>query len=205
MLFVIQLVVGLDASIERAGLVKPLVWQGQIWRLLTCTMLHGNFLHIVMNASSSIFLSLLIERTVHRHLLVPLWLLGALGGSLCSLAFLPTQTSVGASGGLMALVGFLAVMGWKRTHLLPPRFAANILRSVAFMVFFGLVAWSVIDNAAHAGGALTGALVGYWTFRDDEAGLPLPDAKWLTVLGWWGVITFWALFAFTAGRLLMRR
>ena len=202
-LFVIQMVKGLDDSFRHAGLVKPLVWQGEVWRLFTGPMLHGNVWHILMNATSGISLALLIERTAHRHVLVPLWLLGALGGSLCSLAFFPEQTSVGASGGLMGFVGFLAVMGWKRKNVLPPRFAVNILRSIAFLALLGLMAWSVIDNAAHAGGALTGALVGYWLFKNKTDSLPLPDSKRLTVLGWWGVIAFGALFALTAWRLLM--
>ena len=204
-LFIIQMCKGLDASFQHAGLVKPLAWQGEVWRLFTGPMLHGNLMHILMNATAGISLALLIERTVHRHVLVPLWLLGALGGSLCSSVFMPQQTSVGASGGLMAFVGFLAVMGWKRQKLLPPRFAVNILRSIAFMAFFGLLAWSVIDNAAHVGGALTGALVGYWLFNNETDSLPLPDSKRLTVLGWCGVIAFGALFAFTAWRLLMHR
>ena len=204
-LFVIQMAKGLDASFQHAGLVKPLVWQGEVWRLFTGPMLHGNFWHILMNATSGIWLALLIERTAHRHVLVPLWLLGALGGSLCSLMIMPEQTSVGASGGLMAFVGFLAVMGWKRKNLLPPRFAVNILRSIAFMAFFGLLAWSVIDNAAHAGGALTGALAGYWLFNNENGSLPLRDSKRLSVLGWLGVMAFGALFAFTVWRLLMHR
>ena len=202
-LFIIQMCKGLDASFQHAGLVKPLVWQGEVWRLFTGPMLHGNLIHILMNATAGISLALLIERTAHRHILVPLWLLGALGGSLCSSVFMPEQTSVGASGGLMGFVGFLAVMGWKRQHLLPPRFAVNILRSIAFMAFFGLLAWSVIDNAAHVGGALTGALVGYWLFNNETDSLPLPDSKRLAVIGWWGVIAFGALSGFTAWRLLM--
>lgn len=204
-LFIIQMCKGLDASFQHAGLVKPLVRQGEVWRLFTGPMLHGNYWHILMNATSAISLALLIERTAHRHVLVPLWLLGALGGSLCSSVFMPELTSVGASGGLMAFVGFLAVMGWKRQHLLPPRFAVNILRSIAFMAFFGLLAWSVIDNAAHVGGALTGALVGYWLFNNEGGCLPLRDSKRRSILGWWGVIAFGALFSFTAWRLLMHR
>lgn len=201
-LFGIQAVAGLDSSIARAGLVKPRVWQGEVWRLLTGAMLHGNVWHIWMNATSGIMLALLIERTAHRHVLLPLWLLGALGGSLSSLVFFPEATSVGASGGLMGFVGFLAVLGWKRKHLLPPQFAANIFRSVGFMAVFGLLAWSVIDNAAHLGGLLTGGLVGYWLCRYQEGGLPLPDTGWRTVLGWSGVTFFGALFCFTVWRVL---
>ena len=60
-LFVIQMAKGLDASFQHAGLVKPLVWQGEVWRLFTGPMLHGNVWHILMNATSGISLALLIE------------------------------------------------------------------------------------------------------------------------------------------------
>jgi len=202
-LFIIQMWMDLEASVQHAGLVKPLVLQGEVWRLLTGPMLHGNLWHIFMNATSSIGLALLIERTAHRQVLVPLWLLGALGGSLCSLILMPEQTSVGASGGLMGFVGFLAVMGWQRKDLLPPSFAANILRSVAFLALFGVMAWAVIDNAAHLGGLLTGALAGYWLFKKESGRLPLADSRQLTVVGWSGVIAFGALFMFTVWQLLM--
>ncbi|MFM7816324.1 MAG: hypothetical protein ACKPGI_05065 [Verrucomicrobiota bacterium] len=52
-LFGIQAVAGLDSSIARAGLVKPQVWRGEVWRLLTGPMLHGNVWHIWMNATSA--------------------------------------------------------------------------------------------------------------------------------------------------------
>ena len=201
-LFGIQSVVGLDSSIAQAGLVKSEVRRGEVWRLLTGAMINGNIWHIWMNATSGIMLALLIERTANRHVLLPLWLLGALGGSLCSLMFLPEATSVGASGGLLGFVGFLAVLGWKRKHLLPPQFAVNILRSVGFTALFGLLAWSVIDNAAHAGGALAGALAGYCLCEHEEGGLPFPDTVWRIALGWWGVSAFGALFGFTVWRLL---
>lgn len=204
-LFVIQLCIGLGASVERAALVKPLVWEGEPWRLLTGAMLHGSIMHILMNAASAVSLALLVERTVHRHILVPLWLLGALGGGLASLLLMPGQASVGASGGLMGFVGFLLMMGWKRKELLPPRFAVNFLRSVVLMALMGILAWSVVDNAAHLGGLLTGAALGGWLFRGETGSLPLQDSNWRSASGWLGVLIFGMLFAFTAWRLMMHR
>jgi hypothetical protein len=71
------------------------------------------------------------------------------------------------------------------------------------MAGFGLLAWSVIDNAAPAGGALTGALIGYGLCAMRKVDLPLPDTGWRTVFGWCGVTAFGALFGFTVWRLLM--
>ena len=50
------------------------------------------------------------------------------------------------------------------------------------MAVFGLLAWSVIDNAAPAGGALTGALIGNGLCAIRKVDLPLPDIGWRTVL-----------------------
>lgn len=202
LLFLLQLFIGFEGSMQKAALVKPLVWEGQAWRLLTGAMLHGSILHILMNGGAWLSLAFLVERTIHRHVLMPVWLLSALGGSLFSLALMPNQTSVGASGGLMGLVGLLAVMGLRRKSLLPPHFIAGILRSIAMMAVFGILAWSILDNAAHLGGLLTGATAGLWLFREDEGSLPLSDSALRSAFGWIAIAAFMALFAFTAWRLL---
>lgn len=200
-LFLLQLFTGFEGSIDKAALVKPLVWEGQVWRLLTGAMLHGNIMHILMNGGAWLSLALLVERTVHRHVLLSIWLLSAVGGSLFSVVLMPSQTSVGASGGLMGLVGLLGVMGLRRKRLLPPHFVAGILRSIAMMAVFGILAWSILDNAAHLGGLLTGATAGLWLFRVDEGSLPLPDSKARSIFGWLALAAFLALFVFTAWRL----
>ena len=202
LLFLIQVFVGMDDAVARAALVKPRVLAGEPWRLLTGTMLHGNLMHIFMNVSAWLSLAPLVERSASRHLLPLAWLLSALGGSLASLLLLPQATSVGASGGLMGLLGFLAVMGWRRRALLPPDLGRSVLRSIGLMAVFGALAWAVIDNAGHGGGLLTGALLGAWVFRDPEGGLPVPDSPALRVAGWAGLMACLALAAFTGCKLL---
>lgn len=202
LLFLVQVLVGMDDSVARAALVKPRVLHGEAWRLLTGTMLHGSLMHIFMNVSAWLSLAPLAERSASRHLLAPVWLLSALGGSFASLLLLPQATSVGASGGLMGLLGFLAVMGWRRRALLPPDLGRSLLRSIGLMAVFGALAWAVIDNAGHGGGLLTGALIGAWTFRDPEGGLPVPDTPGLRAAGWAGLMACLGLAAFTALKLL---
>jgi rhomboid protease GluP len=203
LLFILQLVVGMDGAVARAALVKPLAREDEAWRILTAAMMHGGLYHIVMNFSAWASLAPLLERTVSRHLLAPVWLLGALGGGLCSL-LLSEGTSVGASGGLLGLVGFLSVLGWRRRALLPPDFGRNMLRSVGYMAVFGALAWAVIDNAAHAGGFAAGILLGLAVFRDAEGCLPLPESPGLRVLGWSAQAFCLGLAGFTALKLLGR-
>ncbi|MFN8010998.1 MAG: rhomboid family intramembrane serine protease [Holophagaceae bacterium] len=202
LLFALQALVGMEASVARAALVKPLVHAGEPWRLLTGTMLHGNLMHIFMNVSAWLSLAPLVERSASRHLLPVAWLLSALGGSLASLLLLPQATSVGASGGLMGLLGFLAVMGWRRRALLPPDLRRSMLRSIGLMAVFGALAWTVIDNAGHGGGLITGALIGAWVFRGREGSLPMADTPALRAAGWAALLACLALAVFTGAKLL---
>ncbi|HEX8276713.1 MAG TPA: rhomboid family intramembrane serine protease [Longimicrobiaceae bacterium] len=150
---------GGDAAMEAAGLVKPAVWQGQAWRLLTGPLLHVNLLHILMNALGLLALGIQVEAHIRRGALPLVFLASVLGGSLLSLVALPAP-SVGASGGLMGLIGFMGVFGLRHRERLPPRYLQEIALSIAATALLGIVATRLIDNAAHLGGLLTGVLVG---------------------------------------------
>ncbi len=160
----------LPKSIELAGLIKPLVWQREPWRLLTAATLHGGLLHIYFNSQAFYGFGTMIEMLSNRAHLSIIFLLSVLGGSALSLMMLPDGTSVGASGGIMGLVGYLAVYGYRRKKHLPPDFLKNMLINIAFIAAFGLVAWQLIDNWGHLGGFLIGLLYGFVQIpRDPEA------------------------------------
>lgn len=152
----------LPRSIELAGLVKPLVWEGQWWRLATCGALHGGLLHIYFNSQAFFGFGSMMEVLSNRAHLAIVFVLSVLGGSALSLLLLPDGTSVGASGGIMGLVGFLAVYGARRKKHLPPDFLKNMLINVAFIAAFGLIAWNIVDNYGHLGGFAVGATYGFF-------------------------------------------
>jgi membrane associated rhomboid family serine protease len=168
--------IGWDASAQIAGLIKPLP-PGQSWRLLTCALLHGNLLHLGMNFFALLILGRWME--VHsRWLYVPLvFVVAALVGSLTSLWLSPhAGTMVGASGGLMGLIGFLAVMGYRRRAVLPEGFFGMMVANVILIGLMGAAAHQVIDNAAHAGGLAAGVALGLLIF------LRLPTRRPRTLL-----------------------
>jgi membrane associated rhomboid family serine protease len=179
---VTQYAVGIGRSVEAAGLVKPLVRDGQAWRLLTCELLHGNIAHIAFNLFALLALGRLIEMHGHPLYLPTVFLFSALCASIASF-YLTKATSVGASGGIMGMVGFLGVIGLRRRHVVPRGFLKSMALSVALTAATGLVARDFIDNAAHAGGLVGGVLLGlvYVTRRQigrDELRLtPSPLAK----------------------------
>lgn len=171
-IFIAQLCVGLPNSVENAGLVKAMVWKGQAWRLLTGPMLHGGGFHLLFNIVALFSLGRLTEVLADRAYLATVFLASMLAGSFFSLFLLPHTTSVGASGGLMGLIGFFAIVGHRRKEILPPGFLRSIAISVLLVTAMGIVAYDIIDNAAHLGGFLSGLLLGFLMIRP-QGNLPL--------------------------------
>jgi membrane associated rhomboid family serine protease len=148
------------SSFAAAGLVKGAVREGEWWRLLTAPLLHGGVVHLLMNGSALLAIGAAVERIAHRACLALVFLAAALAGGAASMVLYPNTTSVGASGGLMGVIGFLVVLAFRRRELLPKRLGMDLLKDVGWMAVLGIVGWAYIDNAAHAGGLLCGALLG---------------------------------------------
>ena len=157
-----QMATGLDSSIEVAGFVKPdFLEKGEYWRILTGGALHGGILHIYFNAQALYGFGSLIEYLSNRAHLALVFVLAIIGGGLLSLLFLPEGTSVGASGGIMGLIGYLAIYGYRRKQQLPPDFLKTMLINIGFIAAFGIVAYQIVDNFGHLGGLLVGAIYGF--------------------------------------------
>lgn len=167
--FLSQLNFGEDASVLAAGLVKPLVWEGEWWRLLTSATLHGGLIHIFFNSQALHGFGKLIEAFNNRAHVAIVFVLAALSGSLFSLFFMPDTTSIGASGGVLGLVGYLVVFGYRRKRDLPPNFLRNVLVNVALIGAIGLLGAAFIDNAAHAGGLFAGLVYGFFAIKKNAA------------------------------------
>jgi membrane associated rhomboid family serine protease len=194
---VVQLIAGDRESIQAAGLVKSAVWHGQAWRLLTCATLHVNVMHIWMNGQALLGLGKTVEALTNRAYLAIVFLPSALCGSVFSLLLMPHTTSVGASGGIMGLVGFLAVLGYRRKENLPSGFFKSILISICFMGVIGLVGFAVIDNAAHLGGLLGGIICGLISINKGAGADAAPASRLVRGLGWAALLAIAAVSLFS--------
>lgn len=96
----------------------------------------------------------------NRAHLAIVFLLSAIGGGVLSLIFMPHDTSVGASGGIVGLIGYLLVYAFRRRQFISPEFRKNLLINIGFILIYGLVLYKVIDNFGHIGGFITGAVYG---------------------------------------------
>ena len=187
---VLQIVFGLGDSIEAVGLVRENVRSGEFWRLLTCALLHGGFLHLLFNTVVLYGVGSAIVALSQTTVLGTVFLASALSGSVFSLLLPPEATSVGASGGILGCIGFLAVFAYFRRSLMPPGFLKNMIIWIAAIAFLGIIAHDIIDNAAHLGGLVVGVGIGILLMRNKGDQIPVRPSKTVQVIGYasWCVI-----------------
>ena len=160
---------GLEDSILLAGFVKPqFLHAHEYWRILTGAALHGGLLHLFMNGYALLGFGRLVEMLSNRAHLAIVFLLSAIGGGLLSLWAVPGGISVGASGGIVGLISYLAVYAFRRRKFISYEFRKSLLMNIGFIIVFGLVLYQVIDNYGHIGGLIVGAIYGFIQIPSDE-------------------------------------
>ena len=99
----------------------------EYWRILTGATTHGSLLHVGMNCYAFYSFGKIFEMLSNRAHLAIVFLLSAIGGGLLSLIFAPSVISVGASGGIVGLIGYLAVYAFRRRQFISPAFRKNLV------------------------------------------------------------------------------
>ena len=148
------------AGLRGAGLVKNQdgigYLNGEWWRLFTAPMLHGNLIHLVMNGLGLLYLGRRTEVMASWPHLALVFLISMIAGGVASAHGLPEQASVGASGGIMGLLGFLLVFEFLHGRLVPKRASRRLVAALVFTFVIGFVGYNFIDNWAHGGGLVAG-------------------------------------------------
>jgi membrane associated rhomboid family serine protease len=157
---------GRTAYVDAAALDPFRVQGGAWWLLLTCALMHGGLVHLLFNFSALRTLGRAMEWRGPRGWVPVVFLLSSLASSVASLLIPPVTLSVGASGGLMGMFGFLLVMAHRRKQHMPPGFLRALLINVALIAGMGVVLYQYVDNAAHLGGIIAGAAIGFFVIPD---------------------------------------
>jgi len=181
---------GLDwsgQSVARAGLLKgeDAAW----WRAITAPYLHGNLLHWFMNAAALLFLGRRVELLARWPHVIIVMFGSAWAGGIATGYFLDAP-SVGASGGIMGLLGFLLVFESMHTRLVPKSSRRRLIAGVVVTVLMGVLGFQFIDNAAHAGGLIAGmiyAIIGFPLSKSPNRPAILKQDRWIA-LGLGGVM-----------------
>jgi rhomboid protease GluP len=137
---------------------NQLIDQGQVWRLITATFLHGGLLHLVLNMYALKIIGSEVEYVYGKIKYIIIYVCSALGGSIFSYFFNGDSISVGASGAIFGLFGAMLIFGFTNRAKIGKAYMMNILKVIGVNILLG-VTISSIDNAGHLGGLLVGAIV----------------------------------------------
>jgi len=149
----------------------PYTLSGDWWRLVTYMFLHGGIWHILFNMWCLWDLGALCEALYGRWTYGAIYLITGVAGGLASVAWNPGVLSVGASAAIFGLAGALAASFYLGEFSIPKEALRGTLRSLAFFIGFNVLfgfgynfflggTFAGIDNAAHVGGLVSGAILG---------------------------------------------
>jgi len=149
---------------------KRLIASGQVWRLFSVTLVHGDpdpssfaftLIHLGLNMYALYLVGPIVERLYGSARFFAFYAIAALGGSLATFAFGEAQFGTGASGAIFGLFG--VVFAATRLHLpvldaASRRMASQIGTLIIINIVIGL-SQGFVDNTAHIGGLITGSLL----------------------------------------------
>ncbi|KAK1287457.1 hypothetical protein QJS10_CPB19g01806 [Acorus calamus] len=135
--------------------------RGEVWRLVTSSLLHANILHLYVNNTSLDHIGRVVEDRDGPRRFLAVYFTSALTGSAMSYCFLKS-CSLGASGSIFGLIGSHAVYVMRHKNL-PGRDKQleQIVDTLYLNMAIGLVI-KRIDNWGHLGGLLGGAAVSWF-------------------------------------------
>lgn len=154
-------------SVLDALLLDPFwVQHGQLYRLVSVTLVHAGYLHLFLNLYALWIVGPIVESIWGKRLLLLFYVLTAIGGSTGSFLF-SNAPSVGASGAIFGLVGVI-LAGTRAHHPVLDRRARAVVPQLGMFVIINLIFGFVsqvgglrIDNAAHIGGLIAGLWLGF--------------------------------------------
>lgn len=173
-------------ALQKAGAMSnALVTKGQWWRLFTAVTLHGDVGHLAVNVTTGFLLVGLAMGAYGPGMgLLAAYLAGA-GGNLAGLVFHGGDyQSLGASGVVLGALGLITVESIGLRGAGREFIVRGLCGGFLLLVLLGLSPDPRTDVLAHAGGFVSGAVLG------------APLAFWRDRLG--GKVDHTALFIFTA-------
>ena len=135
---------------------------GLIYTPLTALFLHGNLMHILFNMWALFQLGHIVEGVYGMKWYLIFYFITGISGSLSAAAFSNAFT-IGSSSAIFGLVGILFTLGLKDDTPVALRSITgySLLPIILINLFLG---FSIpgISNAAHIGGLVAGAIIGWF-------------------------------------------
>lgn len=171
----------------------PATRDGEWWRLGAAMFVHFGLVHLAVNMWALWDSGRFVERLYGHARFLAIYGAGGMAGNLVSLlAHGDRAVSGGASGAIFSAYGALLVWLWReRRQIHPVEFRWLFGGAAAFAaatIAMGLLIPG-IDNAAHLGGLVCGALAGRALARPISAQSPAPGAgRWVAAIALSGAV-----------------
>jgi membrane associated rhomboid family serine protease len=148
------------------------------WRFVSNAFLHdpSSVYHVLFNSIAMLFIGRLVEQLYGRLVLLGVFLITAVAGGLLWVAtstfapslpgIIPNSISLGASGGIAGLIGLLLMVGRVQGKNVPVGITHTVRNYAVTVIVLNVVLTFVfgvsldINNYAHIGGLIAGALLG---------------------------------------------
>lgn len=149
---------------EALSLQLPMVWDGEWWRMLSVSLVHGGPFHIFMNLYFIWQIGQLYEKLSGPISFLAVYVVSVLGGSIACLLFGDVFTGVvGASGGGFGLMGAILAMMYARVGSVRAVMRSQFGNQLVILLLAN-VAISFLPSVSalgHFGGLVAGMLTGY--------------------------------------------
>jgi membrane associated rhomboid family serine protease len=169
--------------------VKSAVAVGEWWRLPASTFLHIGLLHLVLNMYGLWIVGRLVEQMTGSLRCFAIYMVAGLGGAFASYYVGGPETSAGASGAVFGLLGALLVELGVHRRAYPQRWRSALFGNLVFLTLANIAIgflYPAIDQSAHLGGLVAGALATLLLSRKSRLGETAPIrvvAALLAVIG----------------------
>jgi membrane associated rhomboid family serine protease len=150
------------------GLAKPLLEQGEWYRLVTSGFLHFGIIHIAFNMLLLFQLGQLLEPAIGRIRFALLYFSALLAGSAGALLLSPNELVGGASGAVFGLMG-AAFVGLRHRGVNPLTTGIGTVLLLNLLITFTLPGIAI---GGHIGGLIGGAVAGWVVLAPSYKGVP---------------------------------
>lgn len=175
-----------------AAQYKPLIDDGEFWRVFTAMFLHANFTHVLFNMWALYLFGPSLERRFGSASFATLYVGAGLGGGALYHVVGRLDPAIGASGAIFGLMGALLAATYRQRHTPAGR---AVFSQLMLLLLINLSLPFIISNIAweaHVGGLVAGvAIAAAWD--KIPHGKPGATAQRVTIAAVVGIVALGAV------------
>ena len=142
------------------GNVGPRTTNGEWWRLVMSTFIHGGLFHLLINMAALLQIGLIVERVTGWFLFAAVYVVAGIFASLAAVSAYPIDVSIGASASICGLIGLgAAATGWLSRQPSELQIPWIVIKRL-FPITAVFLVWNLFTGDMPLRGELTGLVVG---------------------------------------------